>query len=104
MAVALHNKVSLWILDRRLFSWAPTGTRWQPLSTRTLVFLRRQALQATAICCRLALPLVGDSSLAEPELPLVLEALPRERPSMSRAYAQKSRRQAEVRDPENDPR
>ena len=58
------------------------------VSAHTLVFLRRQALQATAICCRLVLPLVGESSLADPELPLMLETLPRERPSISLGYAQ----------------
>jgi hypothetical protein len=49
----------------------------------------------------LALPLVGDSSFAEPELPLKLEALVREWPSISLGFAQGSRRQVKHRDLDN---
>jgi hypothetical protein len=85
MAIALRGRVSLLdravldrrILDRRLDPQSHMLTR--KVWFHTFVFLRRQALQATAICCRLALPLVGDSSLADPELLLELACLLRER-------------------------
>lgn len=69
------------------------------LSNHTLVFLRRQALQATAIWCRLVLFLAGDSSLAEPELLLELEFLPREPSFIALGHAQESQQQVWGQDP-----
>lgn len=69
------------------------------LSIHTLVFLRRQALQATAIWCRLVLFLAGDSSLAEPELLLELEFLPREPSFIALGHAQEGQQQVWGQDP-----